>query len=119
MQRLDGGGLEVFQGGAATVGLGAALVGGPLLHTFADPLAQLGGGGLGEGDRGDLLDLRAARGDQRDDPRDERRRLARARAGLDEEARAELRLDAVSGGLVCRLPLAGHGPSSPLSRSAV
>ena len=49
---------------------------------FADALAELGGGGLGEGDGGDLLDLGAARGDQRDDPRDERGRLAGARAGL-------------------------------------
>ncbi len=55
----------------------------------ADPVAQLGGGLLGEGHRRDLAHGHVALDDQGHDPVDQRLGLARTRAGLDEEGLVE------------------------------
>ncbi len=57
---------------------------GSLLQRPADAVAQLGGGLLGEGDRGDLPHRYPGAGDQRGHAIDEGLRLAGTRARLDE-----------------------------------
>ena len=52
------------------------------------PLAHLGGGLVGEGDRQDLPDADVARGQQVGDAAGQHRRLARAGAGHDQQRRA-------------------------------
>ncbi len=72
---------------------------GHALQRGADPVAELGRGSLGERDRGELAQLGGPGRDQRDDPVDQRGRLAGPGTGFDEQAGEQLVTDLV----VCRL----------------
>ena len=63
------------------------------LEPLAQPQLQLAGRFLGERHRDDLADLRAARGEDADDPLDQLRRLAGAGRGFDDEGRRRGRGD--------------------------
>jgi hypothetical protein len=67
----------------------------------ANPMPQLGGGLLGEGDRRDRIDV-DTRPDEGDDTADQTRRLAGAGAGFDEQVRVEIGRDAIARSLVER-----------------
>ena len=63
------------------VGVGAGIRAGPI-EPLAQPQLELAGGLFGERHRDDLADVRAPLGQNRDDPADELRRLARSRPPL-------------------------------------
>ncbi len=71
-----------------------------VLEAGADPVTELRGGRLGERDRREVTQLDVAVGDERDDTVDERRRLAGAGTGFDEQARVVPVSDTCPGGLV-------------------
>ena len=58
-----------------------------VVQPFPQPELELAGGFLRERDRDDVADIRLAVGDDADNPADERRRLARAGRGFDDERR--------------------------------
>ena len=60
---------------------------GPSADELLDPLAHLGGGLVGEGDRQDRAGMRVALGDQPGDPAGQHPGLARTRAGDDQQRR--------------------------------
>ena len=84
---------------------------------LGDPLAHLGGGLVGEGDREDRAGVRVALGDQPRDPTGQDARLAGAGA-CDDEQRCPLVDDGLALGLVETLEqlLAGRPPASLLRR---
>ena len=111
VERGERGVVELMEAGAAPsscVVVREVLVAtvGDGLQRGADSVAQLGRGGFGEGDRGDMTELDRAPCDQRDNTVDEGTRLAGARPGLDEEAHVVGVADAVPGLEVSR---GGHG----------
>ncbi|MEZ5262744.1 MAG: hypothetical protein R2755_13455 [Acidimicrobiales bacterium] len=90
VQGGDGGAVGVGQGLAAPVELEQVGGGGePALEVGADAAAQLGGGGLGERDGGDVGQGHATFEHQVGDPLHELGGLAGARTGLDEERAVE------------------------------
>jgi hypothetical protein len=91
VQRPDGGSVEHRERLAAGVARA-----GPLVELAADPVGQLGGRLLREGDGGDVVGGHAGL-DQGHEPVDEALRLARAGAGLEEDRPVEV---------------AHHGPAS-------
>ena len=98
VQGADGGAVELVERDPAAVAdLGAGAGVGLSLELLADPVAQLGGGLVGEGDGGDVGQLGGSARHQSHHPVDQRGRLARAGAGLDEQRRAEVVGDAVPG----------------------
>ena len=116
---VERGVVELVEGRAAA---GAcAGVGDPLdgarrrgLEAGPDAVAQLGGRGLGERDRGELAQLHAPGRDERDDAVDQRGRLARAGARLDEDADVVV----VAHPRACRGVDRGRHSSSPSSLSS-
>ena len=102
VQRGDGGLVDLVEGHRqARPDLGGeGGVDGALLEGGADALAQLGGGGLGEGDGGELAQPGGAAADEPDDAGDEGGGLAGAGARLDEQRGVEVVGDAVAHGLV-------------------
>ncbi len=89
------------------------LTGDGAFERAADPVPELGGGGLGERDRGELAQLDPSGRDERDHAIDEGRGLARACAGFDEEADVVV----VAGGGPCRV-VDGHPHGAASSSSA-
>ena len=79
-----------------------------LLEAVAQPVAQLGRGPLGEGDRRDLLDRHAVLDDELLDPGDEHLGLARAGARVDEQRGCRVTADAVARRLVAQGLSAPH-----------
>ena len=87
------------------------------LELLAHPVPQLGGGGLGERDGGQLPGCGdPTADDQLGHPAHEGRRLAGARTGLDEQGPVEIGPDALARRLVRREVEQGHG-SSPSASS--
>ena len=87
------------------------------LQLLPHPVPQLGRGGLGEGDGGQLPGCGdPAADDQFRHPAHESRRLPRARPRLDEQGPVEIEADAFAGVLVGREIDHGHG-SSPSASS--
>jgi hypothetical protein len=117
VQRRDDGLVDARRGSLAADPAGVAQVRwagrvGGELQGGADAVAQFGSGGLGEGDGGELADVgQVAVGDQADDSAHERRRLAGAGAGLDEQVAVQVALDRRAGVLVEREVDAHDGAS--------
>ena len=95
--------VEFDQCPGGDLGLGA-LPGGHRLEAATDPVTELGGRPVGEGDGGDVLDGHA-REHEGHDAVDECAGLAGAGAGLDEQGGAE-----VGGDAVARRLVDGHAP---------
>ncbi len=104
----------VERGAAALLHHTVAVVGGPLEQGQPDPLAQLVGRLLREGDGGDGLDGRAS-AHERDHAADQLGGLAGARTGRHEQGGPEVAGDAVARVLVGEAGGVAHGaaPSSP------
>ena len=100
VQGADRGAVELVERPKPLLGgLILAGVGNEVLESLAHPLAQLGGGLLGEGDRRDALE-RGPGIDQGDHPGHEGSGLSRPCAGLDEQRVIEIVLDPVPFGLI-------------------
>ena len=104
VQRADGGGIEVVEGRLAALqrrgvaGTASALGGG--VEPATDPVAQLGGRLLGEGDRGDRTERLARVEHEGKHAVDQGTGLAGTRAGFDEQGLVERGADPLGGGVV-------------------
>jgi hypothetical protein len=126
VERADRRAVEVVEGGAAAQGPLTVAFGrgrsGLVVELLAHPVAQLGGGLLGERDGGQLVDARGAGGDEADDAVDQCTGLARARSRLHEESGVQAVGDVVAGSLVGwegdgRGECAAHGRTPSASRA--